>query len=199
MGVKFSIRLWNRLDWGISANYRHPNVLRNVRWSIVTLHGKAQIKKFAGNFKNSNNAKEMQNANTKEGNNPFSTGNVVTSWVLDSGTKCHISSQWSHFHTLVTSVREFVTMANGNQWSQVAKAVAIFKRLYRMVRVIFIPSFHRNLFSVNKILKNNFKITSKESRTKCGKEIVYAEMSQGLFNLREMQNAMIVSCSSTIC
>lgn len=80
---------------------------------MLLLQGKAHIKKFAGNLRNSNNAKEMQNANTKEGNNPFSTGNVVTSWVLDSGTTCHISSQWSHFHTLVTSVREFVTMANG--------------------------------------------------------------------------------------
>lgn len=60
---------------------------------MLLLQGKAHIKKFAGNLRNSNNAKEMQNANTKEGNNRFSTGNVVTSWV--------------------TSVREFVTMANG--------------------------------------------------------------------------------------
>lgn len=43
-------------------------------------------------------------------------------------------------------------------------------------------------------MKYNFKITFNESRTKCGKEIAYAEMSQGLFNLNEMPNAMIVSC-----
>lgn len=69
--------------------------------------------------------------------------------------------------------------------------------------VLYIPSFNGNLLSVNKILKNGFKVIFNESNAKIvaadEKEIGYAEKSAGLIQLLESQQAMSATCNSTNC
>lgn len=107
--------------------------------------------------------------------------------------------------------KELVTVANGQCVTSTGKGKCKIQLMnskgenfdVQVEDVLYIPAFHGNLLSVNKILKKNFKVIFKGEtasfQASDGKEVGIAELSSGLLEVRQSQKAMLADCKSMDC
>lgn len=176
---------------------------------------KGHLKKNCWKFKKERNINESkQQANNVENkeNYIFSSAGDKSHWIVDSGATCHISTRREDFITFDGSVCESVSVANGTAVVASGKGscklvMYNFKNVkseVTMEDVLYIPSFHGNLISISRIMRNGFKVEFQNKQCKIksanGKEIGVADMHNGLFCLRQRTNqAMLAKCSSRNC
>lgn len=170
-------------------------------------HKKGHIMKNCWKLKNGkyNQAHETKMCEANAENVCFGVGGNSTNWVLDSGATCHISTHIEDFILLDSSATEEVTVASGETIKSSGKGSCKIKLINRngdeklvdVNDVLFIPSFHGNLLSVDRILKNGNRVIFSESgcsiQTKSGSEIGYADNKNGLFCLRQNRCHKIMS------
>ncbi|KAL0561798.1 hypothetical protein IC582_002241 [Cucumis melo] len=90
----------------------------------------------------------------KLSNNSIYLNKHDSNWIIDSGATHHMSCSPNNFLNLITSNEpQFVTTANGGQTKIFGTGtISVFNKPVN--EVLYLPDFHSNLLSVNKIVKD---------------------------------------------
>ncbi len=153
------------------------------------------------NFANKVNNEEECSTNVEYASYAFciqKSDMKLIGWFIDSGASCHITNNPDFFTWIDKTVRQSVTVANGEVvWSSgkgngkiIVKSSNCDKHEIVIQDVMYIPEVNANLLSVKKLTSKGYDVnfSANECVIKYGENIVVtAQFKDGLYKINEDQ------------